>query len=141
MRVTEISLNACSASAPTVSGAASAAAAAATLDHPFIARSFYHEVVQPGGQPAACCKLRLVSELCNAGSLRGALEAGMLSCQVQGSWQRRTRVLQHVVEALEYVHSRGLSHGALCPSSVLLSVCCFSHTRHSRAEPLRAEAA
>lgn len=66
-----------------------------------------------------------MQEYCNAGSLRMAISSGrFLQPRMKGGrWRPLMGVLQGVVCGMQYMHSKGICHGDLNPSNILLKVC------------------
>ncbi|MCA9136800.1 MAG: serine/threonine protein kinase [Planctomycetales bacterium] len=53
------------------------------------------------------------------------IEGDTLSCQIERttrlSWENALEIGQGLAEALEYLHSQGVVHGAICPDKVIVS--------------------
>ena len=62
-------------------------------------------------------------EYCNAGSLRMAITSGrFLQPRMKGRWRPVMAVLKGIVCGMQYMHSKGICHGDLNPSNILLKV-------------------
>lgn len=64
-----------------------------------------------------------MQEYCNAGSLRMAIASGrFLQPRMKGRWRPVMAVLKGIVCGMQYMHSKGICHGDLNPSNILLKV-------------------
>eukprot|EP00892_Ulva_mutabilis_P010030 jgi/Ulvmu1/739/UM010_0112.1 len=100
------------------------AAIATNLGHSNIVATYNHDVrvVSPAGsQELDVCKIYLIQEYCNGGSLRAAVADGMFTSQtLPQRWEPVMGVLRGIAEGMAYVHSKRICHGDLNPANVLL---------------------
>lgn len=110
---------------------------AVNLDHPNIVTTYVYDSVEPadvgggggggGGGGRSSTRAYAVQELCNGGSLRNALQRGVLAPgTLRPRWPSVLRILCGVAAGMDYMHALRVFHGALMPANVLFKVLCFT---------------